>query len=147
MSCAEIVLLCLGGLFFLTALGLLSQFSGWATLAKHYRRTSKAEPTLTWRHVVFGRVGWLNYSNCLSVAASSTGLHLTTYFPLRLGQPPLFFPWGDVAARKLPGVLWGYAKFKFAKEPRTAVLLTAYLGRQLLADAGHLGRPGLFDVE
>jgi len=72
----------------------LSVLGGWTRLARRYRTDQRADVPL---QLTSGRVGAVNYNNCLRVGFSGEGIHLRILFPFRVLHPPLFIPWSAVS--------------------------------------------------
>ncbi len=53
-----------------------------------------------------GRVGWVNYNNCLTVHVASDGMYLLLWAPFRIGHPPLFLPWEAMHSATTRRILW-----------------------------------------
>ena len=107
---------------------------GWSSLARHYRAADRFTGKL--RHFRSGKIGWSNYSGCLTVGANSEGLYLAVIFLFRVGHPPLFIPWTDIVAAH-GKVLWVFGEWmEFrAKKSGSKILLRGSVGRELAADA------------
>ena len=72
---------------------------GWSALARDYPLAERFEGR-RWR-LQSAQMRWgTHYNNCLTVGASDQGLFLATLFLFRVGHPPLFIPWRDIAARE-----------------------------------------------
>jgi len=70
---------------------LLSRIGGWHRLAEEF--AANGDPTGTRFSMQSAKVGWVTYSNCLTIYGSENGLYLAPWRLFRLGHPPLFIPW------------------------------------------------------
>ncbi len=77
--------------FWMAVCFLLGSISGWRDVAANYEDSNPI------RHPRFkmirGRVGFINYNNCLTAEAAPEGLHLSVWKLFRAGHPPLLIPW------------------------------------------------------
>jgi hypothetical protein len=112
-----------------------ARFCGGSSLARHYRAAEPFAGKL--HHFRSGKIGWSNYSGCLTLGADSDGLYIPVFFLFRAGHPPLFIPWADITAArgKLLWVLGEWLEFRAEKAPRTRLLLCGSAGRELARDA------------
>lgn len=87
-------------------LGVLRYMSGWTSLARAYRsHQSFYEKSHIFRSDFLSRV---NFSNCLTIRASSDGLYLSAVFPFFLAFPALLIPWQEVTATTSKGLIFSY---------------------------------------
>jgi hypothetical protein len=100
---------------------LLAFVGGWRRLAEHYPHSGPA-PAETARFRS-GRVGWVNYNNCLIVGAAPTGLYLSVLLPFRPGHAPLLIPWNDVRAEPEGGWL-KRVRLQFSRAPSVGFRLS-----------------------
>lgn len=115
-------------------LWVVGQLFGWGRLACHYRAHEHFTDT-RW-HFRSAKIGWSNYSGCLTVGSSAAGLYLAVFFPFRPGHPPLFIPWADVTARVSQSWPFGsWLELRFEKVPSVALYLPRSLGDRIAADA------------
>ncbi|MFN0129890.1 MAG: hypothetical protein ACKV19_24765 [Verrucomicrobiales bacterium] len=84
---------------------LLSRIGGWHRLALRF--PAREGPKGKKRRFQSAQIGWVNYSNCLTISAEKTGLYLSVLFLFRLGQPPLLVPWSAIRNRTTRKFPWG----------------------------------------
>ena len=83
---------------------LFSVLSGWRRLAETYPASRKpADRKFRW---LSGRVGWMNYGNCLNVSTSSEGLRVSILFLFQLWSPPFLIPWSEIRNCSVSRFLW-----------------------------------------
>jgi hypothetical protein len=99
---------------------LLGLVSGWRRLAELYPHSGVVpDGVVRFRS---GRMGWIDYGNCLVVGAAEAGLYLAVLLPFRPGHPSLFVPWHDVHAEPAGG--WRkHVGLRFARAPSVAFRL------------------------
>jgi hypothetical protein len=90
---------------------LISRIGGWSSLAKHYRDDQVRDLThlaeeVTWYRMRSVSMGISNYSSCVTLGASKTGLRLSVMFLFRVGHPPLFIPWSEFHSVRKKGILF-----------------------------------------
>jgi len=83
---------------------LLSFVGGWRRLAEHY--ATDTEPRGTAFRWISGRVGSVNYNNCLTAQVTRDGMHLSTPWLFRVGHKPLFIPWHAIHDEQPIRFLW-----------------------------------------
>ncbi len=89
---------------------LISRIGGWSELATHFEYDGPAPGEVF--HWCSARLRFLcNYSNCLTITLSETGIHLKTLIFFRVGHHPLFIPWAAVEDLKV----YRYWRFSSAK--------------------------------
>lgn len=103
-----------------------SALGGWHSLARHYRQLRSFDGK-RW-HSSSGSMGLASYSLFLTVGADSEGLFLAVSFPLRLGHPPLFIPWSEVASIE-PYRFLGFpmVRFRFRQAPKVSLTVSREL--------------------
>ena len=99
---------------------LLGWMGGWRRLAEHYPHSGAAPSGSSWFRS--GKMGWVNYGNCLVVGSTPTGLYLATLLPFRPGHAPLSIPWGEIQAESAGGWL-KHVRLRFARAPSVGVRL------------------------
>lgn len=83
-------------LFFGGIVWMIAIISGWERLGKYYKSEKP-------RKEIFGQslrinhmnVGWMKYSNVISIIGTEEGLHISQMFPFGLIHQPLLIPWGE----------------------------------------------------
>ena len=110
---------------------LIAAAGGWRILARDYRADSIFDGKKLWLKSI-GMRSWTNYSNCINIGANKYGLYLSVIPIFRVGHPPLFFPWMDIATevtgrRLLPDVV----KFNFTKQPDVPIILSKRLADRI----------------
>lgn len=113
---------------------LLAGLGGWRRLAAAY--PASGEPPgekFPWRSF---RLGIVNYNNCLNLTAARSGLHVATFFFLRLGHRPFFLPWSELEATRQRGWILEYVELRAHKEPGVRIRIQRGLAEQLFAAAG-----------
>jgi hypothetical protein len=69
-----------------------------------------------------------NYGNCLIVCANPDGVHLSVFFPFRIGHPPLFVPWPDVSMKeKQAFFFFKQVELRFSKCPSIPFVISRRL--------------------
>ena len=92
-----IFLVFFAALWYITSL-LTAQLSGWAILGRRFS-SALPFPGQTWRWQS-ARMRWAaNYKGCLTIGADPAGIYLSPLFFFRVGHPPLFIPWMEIALR------------------------------------------------
>lgn len=72
----------------------IARFGGWAKLAARFRAQTKPQgKSFTWQSCT---LGFANYSACLAIILSPSGMYLEMFLLLRCGHPALFIPWSQV---------------------------------------------------
>lgn len=107
----------------------LSLIGGWHSLAQHYRLNG-AFAGKRW-HLRSGSLRLVNYGNCLTLGADSTGLFMSILFPFRIGHPPLHIPWSEVSAESYRLFFFPRVKFHFKQEPTVSFKLSKGLASEL----------------
>jgi hypothetical protein len=113
----------------------VSWWSGWAVLARHFRFRGKFIGS-RWR-CQSGNMRWFcGYSNCLTVGANSEGLYLSTlpFFPLF--HPPLFIPWTEVSFVRKDVFFIAGVRFGLGRETSTPLWVRGRLADRLKGAAG-----------
>jgi hypothetical protein len=83
---------------------LLSAMGGWRRLAESF--LARDEPCGRHFFMRSGKVGLVNYGNCLTIYTAPRGFYLSVWPPFRLGHPPLFIPWDAVRNPTTRRFLW-----------------------------------------
>lgn len=111
---------------------LLSRVGGWHDLAEVYRAREKfSGETLHWRSA--GMRYATRYNGCLTIGSNQFGLSLAILAPLRMGHPPLFFPWSDISVAREKMFFREYAALRFTRVSGVTLLLRSALAEKLLA--------------
>ena len=82
----------------------LSRIGKWHSLARRFRAAEK--PNGKAFAFKSGQIGVVSYGNCLNVTLAKEGLHLSVFFPFRIGHPPLLLPWTEVSRVEKKKTLW-----------------------------------------
>lgn len=51
---------------------------------------------------------WMDYTNVVQLASDEESLHLSVFFPFRVGHPPLFIPWHEIHEQRADGFWRSY---------------------------------------
>jgi hypothetical protein len=114
---------------------LIAIVGGWRRLAASYLSTGgESGPTFRFRSA---KLGLVDYSNCLILTASRSGLIISMLLPFRLAHPTLFIPWREISATSTSGWVKNYVEFRFAKEPQVRMRLPHRLAEELIAAGGN----------
>ncbi|QSQ14978.1 hypothetical protein [Myxococcus landrumensis] len=101
----------------------LSWVSGWHGLARQFRADGPAPSDL--RNFTSGKIGWLDYKNCLAVGGDAQGLYLVPNLVFRLFHPPLRIPWSELHDRELSSFFFVKLDTFRAGESSTRIQLRA----------------------
>jgi hypothetical protein len=108
---------------------------GWFDLARAYRERQPFQgERWNFQNAQFRFL--TGYNNVLSAGANIEGLHLSVFFPFRVGHPPLFIPWHDVSVRPAMFLWFRVYKFEFRQVPMVTLRLREKLGKRIQAAAG-----------
>ena len=105
------------------AIFILSQFSGWAGLAEHYKSDRPINASKSrFRTMSLGRGTILdvNFSNVVTLEGDSEAIALSLMFPFHFYHPRLVIPLQDISAETFRyfGILKA-VRFTFSKSPQT----------------------------
>jgi hypothetical protein len=109
--------------WFLFLVWLLATLSGWRRMARQFRQQGPIEggQLRTWQS---GRIGWVNYNNCLSVNIGPAGIGLKIMPPFNLFAPPLLLPWSALSEPRARKILWHeVVQFEVGQPPVGSVTL------------------------
>jgi hypothetical protein len=112
----------------------LAWLGGWAVLARHYRASRNPDG----RRLRFrsARLGSVNYGSSLTLTVSAKGFGVAIFPLFRAGHPPLFFPWGDVAARAGRTWLFPWIELTFAQCPGLVFRISRRLAEAAARESG-----------
>ena len=91
----------------------IARIGGWSRLAKVYPAQANTLDGESWRFQSILMRWATGYNNCVTVGANPLGLGLSVLFLLRIGHPPLLFPWSDIAIRRVKKSLFFPAMIEF----------------------------------
>lgn len=80
----------------LFAAAFVSRVSGWHELAKRFTLQSEF-PSQRFRLQSARMKNWMNYNNCVTVAASPVGRSLEMLWLFKHSHPALFIPWTEIS--------------------------------------------------
>jgi len=112
----------------------LAWLGGWAVLARHYRASRSHDG----RRLRFrsARLGSVNYGSSLTLTVNAEGFGVAILPLFRAGHPPLFFPWGDVAARAGRTWLFAWIELTFAQCPGLTFRISRRLAEAVARESG-----------
>ena len=102
---------------------LLATLSGWRQMARQFRQRGPIESgqVRTWQS---GRIGWVNYNNCLKVSIGPAGIGLKMMPPFNLFSPPLLLPWSALSEPRARKILWNeVVQFEVGQPPIGSITL------------------------
>lgn len=115
---------------------LISQISGWATLARRFRLNFPFTGQIwTWQSA---RMRWsCNYGSCLKVGADPTGLYLSTLILFGIGHPAPLMPWPEVTVcRRWKILFFRYVELRLGREEQIPFQISQRLADRLRPAAG-----------
>jgi hypothetical protein len=92
-TAAVIVLIPLAVLIWFSVPWLTGTLTGWKSLAQNHSFTGSIPTLKRWTHC---SVPNLTFRNFLTVALDEKGMYFEMPFWFRIGNPPLFFNWGEI---------------------------------------------------
>lgn len=119
-------------LFWLVISLVISRMGGWSALAKRYR----LEDSFDGERMRFrsGQMRYaMSYNNCLTIGADRRGLYLAVFFFFRLGHPPLFIPWSEIAVTEKQRYFMHAMEFSFSRVPGVYLRLSSGTAEKVLA--------------
>lgn len=113
---------------------LISRLGSWHKLAKVYAAGPR-KPEGQAHSGVTGQLGLASYRFTLTVTTAPDGFFLTISPFFRMGHPPLFIPWSEVAERSSQKLLfWDMTVLKIGS-PKVATIALGLPGKALLPPA------------
>ena len=88
----------------LSVTGLLAAMSGWVSIARVYRATTRPKGVRFSRQVT--SVGIVPENGATDLTVAAEGLYLSAFPLFRFMRPPLFVPWRDVRVDSERNLLW-----------------------------------------
>ena len=85
---------------FVVVVFIISRISGWGRLAEDFKSsvTPSNIPSTDQFSWVSARLRfWMRYNSVLILKLTEEGIHLSVFFLVRIGHPPLFIPWRSVS--------------------------------------------------
>jgi hypothetical protein len=114
---------------------IVSRLTGFARMAAHYQNAGTFAGKV-WRFQTITTRWGMGYKGCSNVGADSRGLYISFGFLFRLGHPPLFVPWGDIAITEKQISKSRMLELRFRKTEDLPVRIFAELGASLAEAAG-----------
>ena len=115
---------------------LLGFLSGWFSLQAWYADEANEKPILKlgWQS---GSMGFgVNFSNCLTIAATRTGLSLRVWRLFGLLQRPLLIPWSEITATPKRFLFVRSVRLEFGRPPSGSLRIKEQTWNRLIAAAG-----------
>lgn len=113
---------------------LISLFSGWHSLSKHFRaqsepygQTRSAGPLF---YTVYMRF-WGHYSSIIRMTAADDALYLSVLLPFRPGHPPLCIPWNEITFGKNKFLWKSYVVLTLGNAERIPLRISERMARNL----------------
>ncbi len=73
----------------------------------------------------------VNYNGLITIGVNSLGVYLSVFFLFRPGHPPLFIPFGEIAATRENTRWFKLVRLRFEKYPATYLLIPYKKAEQL----------------
>lgn len=98
---------------------IIARIGGWWRLAKVYPAQANTLDGESWRFQSIQMRWATGYNNCVTVGTNPLGVGLSVLFLLRIGHPPLLFPWSDITVRRVKKSRFfpSMIEFRFRLEP------------------------------
>lgn len=106
-----------------SAMRVASWVSGWHGLARQFRADGPAPSSM--RNFTSGKIGWVDYKNCLAVGGDEQGLYLVPNLIFRPFHPPLRIPWSEIHDREITSFFFMKSDSFRAGEHSTRIQLRA----------------------
>jgi len=94
---------------------LVSRMTGWHRLAERFALQGDF-PAECWRFKSATARYGSQYNNCLTIAANPMGLYMAMLPGFRMGHPPLFIPWSEIAIARTKVLFWNVVQFRIGRE-------------------------------
>lgn len=94
---------------------LVSRMTGWHRLAERFALQGDF-PAERWRFKSATARYGSQYNNCLTIAANPMGLYMAMLPGFRMGHPPLFIPWSEIAIARTKVLFWNVVQFRIGRE-------------------------------
>ena len=121
--------------FWLVLNFIVSQLTGWARIAAHYRNPGRF-PEKVWRYQTITTRWGLGYKGGTTVGADAMGVYFSFGFLFRFGHPPVFVPWGDIKITEKQVTRSKVLELRFRKTEDLPVRILPDLGANLAEAAG-----------
>lgn len=89
--------------------------TGWHRLAERFSLEGDF-PAERWRFKSATARYGSNYNNCLTIAANPMGFYMAMLLGFRVGHPPLFIPWTEIAISRKRVLFWNIVQFRIGRE-------------------------------
>ena len=113
----------------------LSRISGWHNLAQKYPRIDFVSGE-KWRFRSAKLRYSVGYNNCVNFVANREGLGISIFFIFRVGHPPLFIRWTDIAISQDKKFMRNVIRFTVGRDFPIPLLVHKNLGYKILEAAG-----------
>ena len=114
---------------------LLSRISGWHKLAQKYLRIDCVSGE-KWRFRSAKLRYSVGYNGCVNFVANREGLGISIFFIFRVGHPPLFIQWTDIALSKETKLFRNLIRFTVGRDFPIPILVHKSLGHKIMEAAG-----------
>jgi hypothetical protein len=114
---------------------ILSRMSGWHKLAQKYLRIDFVSGE-KWRFRSAKLRYSVGYNSCVNFVANREGLGISIFFVFRVGHPPLFIRWTDIAISKETKFLRNVIRFTVGRDFPIPILVPKSLGLKIIEAAG-----------
>jgi hypothetical protein len=120
--------------FWIAVIWTIGWVGGWRELAVRYRARETFRGPLRF---VSARMRWkTRYNGVLRAGADSTGLYIRPMGPFGVGHPPLYLPWSEAAAQRVPEFRGVAIELRFRGAPHVPLTLDERTMSELAAGAG-----------
>ena len=82
---------------------LIAFLSGWQRMAARFP-AGERRPKSVWGKSA--KIGWAQYSGCVSVQSLPEGIYLAVMFPFHFGHKPIFIPRGEIREVRERKIFW-----------------------------------------